>query len=142
MSLPKLLTPDEVAAYLDVSLDTLARWRAAGNEGPAHVKIGQRVAYPESAVSDYITAQMTGSKAATPAALQAAIHSSAKEVGAAHKARVKEMQDLDRQTDEANPYAVTMSRVGETPNSQITHVNLCKPQDVIAPAAPHILSSR
>jgi hypothetical protein len=146
MNLPKLLSADEVASYLDVSVATLDRWRSEGT-GPNYIKAGSGIRYPENCVAEYVQAQLQlpdPSGAATPAAMrQAVLNGGFKEVGEAHRARVKEMQDLDREdTTEANPYAVTVSRVGETPGSQIQHINLVPPTDVIAPASPHILTSR
>lgn len=111
MNLPKLMTPEEVGAYLQVSEDTLARWRASG-EGPAAVRIGQRIAYTENAVAAYITAQETGSKAATPAAIAAAMQTSRAGVREALTERRESMQALDRQQTSEDPYAVTVGNVG------------------------------
>lgn len=91
MSLPKLMTPEEVAQYLDVSIDTLNRWRA-NFDGPAHVKIGGRVAYPETAVADYITSQLNGTAAQ---AMQAALLEGRAGVREVQKQRTAEMQALD-----------------------------------------------
>lgn len=39
-----LLTPEDLAALLQLSLGTLARWRRAGT-GPVFIRIGNRVRY-------------------------------------------------------------------------------------------------
>jgi predicted DNA-binding transcriptional regulator AlpA len=51
-----LLRAQEAAAYLRVSLDTLARWRCT-KRGPAFVKIGGNVAYRVSALRDFISSR-------------------------------------------------------------------------------------
>lgn len=47
------LTPGEAAAYLRVSVPTLARWRGA-KRGPFHVKIGSKVFYRVSSLREYL----------------------------------------------------------------------------------------
>jgi len=59
---PIYLTADEVAKRLRVSRSCLYNWRAAGlrgdtNPGPASFKIGNKVAYEESAVLDWLERQ-------------------------------------------------------------------------------------
>lgn len=51
-----LLTPEEVAQRLRVSVLTLANWRSAGR-GPAFVKVGRTVRYEESAIEAYLKQQ-------------------------------------------------------------------------------------
>ena len=87
MSLPVLMDPEAVASYLGVSEDTLARWRSAG-EGPAAIRVGQKVCYTERAVEAYITAQETGDKSATPAQIQSAMLVGSAERRAAMKAAI------------------------------------------------------
>lgn len=144
MSLPVLMDPAAVAKYLGVTEDTLARWRASGTEGPAAIRIGQRVAYTENAVEAYITAQETGSKAATPGQLQAALSSSYAGVKGALQARREEMQALDRESSgEDGVTPLTMSGVGETPGSKFERFNSVPVQTFVEPAAaPHILNCR
>lgn len=52
----KLLTPKEVAEYLRVSVATLDWLRHIGT-GPKYFKVGRRVVYKESAITDYIKEQ-------------------------------------------------------------------------------------
>jgi len=52
-----LLQPKEVAKLLSVSLSWLAKSRLTGT-GPSFVKIGRAVRYLESAVREFITANM------------------------------------------------------------------------------------
>jgi predicted DNA-binding transcriptional regulator AlpA len=49
----RLLTPNEAAQLLRVSLSWLAKARLTG-EGPRYVKIGRSVRYPESYLREYI----------------------------------------------------------------------------------------
>lgn len=118
MSLPVLMEPAAVAEYLGVSEDTLARWRASGTEGPASIRVGQKVCYTERAVESYITAQETGSKAATPAQIASAMQSGSAERRAAMQERTKQLQQIDaddrlpQDQQPADAYAVSMSNVG------------------------------
>lgn len=48
-----LLTPDEVADWLQTKRETLATWRTQ-NRGPAFVKVGASVRYRRKAVRDFI----------------------------------------------------------------------------------------
>jgi hypothetical protein len=147
MALPKLYTEAEVSEILGLSIDTLQRYRANGT-GIQWLKVGDggNIRYTEDAIAAYLKSceqNQTPDSPPSPSQARAAVLTGLKEVGEAHRARVKEMQNLDREdTTEANPYAVTMTRVGETPGSQIQHINLVPPTDVIAPASPHILTSR
>ena len=50
-------TPAEVAERLGVSPATLANWRSAGR-GPAYLRIGGRVVYPEKAIEQWLEAQL------------------------------------------------------------------------------------
>jgi excisionase family DNA binding protein len=49
-----LLTPPEVASYLQVSEKTLANWRYLGR-GPAFVKVGRDIRYRESELERWLT---------------------------------------------------------------------------------------
>lgn len=146
MNLPKLLSADEVASYLDVSVATLDRWRSEGT-GPNYIKAGNGIRYPENCVAEYVQAQLQlpdPSGAATPAAMrQAVLNGGFKEVGEAHRARVKELQAIDREDTTAdNPYAVTVGVVGSTPGERVQRIINIPPQPVVEPAAPHILQGR
>lgn len=56
------LTPGEAAAYLRVSVPTLARWRGAKG-GPLHAKIGSKVFYRVSSLREYLaTNQRRGTR--------------------------------------------------------------------------------
>ncbi|WP_374939174.1 helix-turn-helix transcriptional regulator [Microbacterium sp. AK009] len=44
-ALPRLLTPDEVADYLQVPRRTVDRWRAG--DGPPFIRVGRAIRYPE-----------------------------------------------------------------------------------------------
>ena len=57
-----LLTQDAVADHLGICARTLERWRMTG-EGPTFVKIGRAVRYPESALTEWITAHQHHSTA-------------------------------------------------------------------------------
>ena len=143
MPLPQLMEPAEVAAYLGVSEDTLARWRSSG-EGPASIRVGQRVAYTERAVDAYITAQETGDKSATPAQITAAMMEGSAARRAAMQARTKQLTDLDREDRESlnGVSPLVVSGVGETPGSNFQKFNSVPAQQFTAPAAPHILNNR
>lgn len=113
MSLPKLMSPSEVAAYLECSEDTLARWRC-NFDGPAWVKVGGRVAYPENAIVDYLNSQLNGT---TEQKMRLAITADNAAIAAARAERLKAMQDLDAADREGNgvvdPYAVTVTNAGQ-----------------------------
>jgi predicted DNA-binding transcriptional regulator AlpA len=53
----RLLTPQETADFLRVSLSWLAKARMRG-DGPPYVKIGRAVRYPESPLRGWMKAQM------------------------------------------------------------------------------------
>jgi predicted DNA-binding transcriptional regulator AlpA len=48
-----ILTEEELARALGISIQTLVVWRGNG-EGPAYAKLGRRVYYPHSAVKEWI----------------------------------------------------------------------------------------
>lgn len=56
-TLDTLLTVTELAARYDKSQSTLANWRSAGI-GPAYIKIGKKVFYPEKGVAAYERGQV------------------------------------------------------------------------------------
>lgn len=49
-SLPRLLSTEDLSAYLDVPARTLDGWRNEGS-GPPYVKFGGHVRYPEDALT-------------------------------------------------------------------------------------------
>ena len=53
--LPKLLTVEDMCAYLDRSRHTLQKWRVQG-EGPRYRRIGNRIFYAEPDVQAWIEA--------------------------------------------------------------------------------------
>ncbi len=53
----KLLTPQDLAAYLDVSLSTLYDWRWRG-EGPSGFRVGKHIRYRRSDVEQWIQHQL------------------------------------------------------------------------------------
>lgn len=53
----RLLTPEETADFLRVSLSWLAKARMRG-DGPPFVKIGRSIRYPESALHQWMKSQM------------------------------------------------------------------------------------
>lgn len=95
-NLPRLMTIEEVSEYLDVSIDTLGRQRAAGT-GPNFIKVGQAVRYLESDILDYIQSQrqLPVNRPSSPEAMRAAVTAGSAERKAACLERRKEMQKLD-----------------------------------------------
>jgi excisionase family DNA binding protein len=51
--LPDLLSPGEVAAYLDVPVSTIHYWRGRG-EGPPGFKVGKRLRFRASDVTKWL----------------------------------------------------------------------------------------
>lgn len=49
---PAMLSTADAAAYLGVSIDTLARWRMAG-VGPKYVKSGRFIRYPAHYLTEW-----------------------------------------------------------------------------------------
>jgi predicted DNA-binding transcriptional regulator AlpA len=58
----KIHTPKETAARLKVSESFLAKKRVSGG-GPKFIKVGRAVRYPESAIREYLSAQLRTSTA-------------------------------------------------------------------------------
>ena len=56
LSLADYITPEELAGFLSVNIDTLKKWRCIG-KGPSHVKLGRRTLYPKVDVMDCIERQ-------------------------------------------------------------------------------------
>ena len=56
LSLPRLLTEEQVAAYLQVSPRTLQGWRLRGG-GPPYLKIAGNVRYEATALDQYLDGQ-------------------------------------------------------------------------------------
>lgn len=52
----RLLTTEEVADRLSVSISTLTKWRMTPGAGPAFIKLGARVAYRPSAIDAFLEA--------------------------------------------------------------------------------------
>lgn len=52
-SLPRLLTSQQLASYLQIPLRTIEDWRLR-QYGPAHFQIGKRVMYREDVVGAWI----------------------------------------------------------------------------------------
>lgn len=147
-TLPRLMDIEEVAEYLDVSVDTLNRFRMQST-GPNYVKVGNGIRYLESDVLEYIQSQrqlppIDGSKAATPAAIAAAMLEGSAGRRAANAGRNAEMVALDKADREGdgNPYAVTMGTVGDTPGAKMErHFNVPPVPFNNAPS-PHIIKGR
>ena len=60
MSIPKLLTPDEVSEILGVSKTTLAIWRSTQRYSLRWIKCGRLVRYHEDDVRCFIESQTMG----------------------------------------------------------------------------------
>ncbi|NYF16034.1 excisionase family DNA binding protein [Microbacterium sp. AK009] len=52
-SLPVLLTPEDLADYLNVSLRTIEGWRLS-RKGPAYVRMGKHVRYRADRVESWL----------------------------------------------------------------------------------------
>jgi excisionase family DNA binding protein len=50
---PEVLTATEAAAYLQVPVATLRRWRSIGT-GPRHAKVGRHVRYRRAALDRWL----------------------------------------------------------------------------------------
>jgi hypothetical protein len=55
---PNLLSPEEVAAALRVSLRKLQDWRANGT-GPEFVRLGRNIFYPAGSLTAWLSARTT-----------------------------------------------------------------------------------
>jgi excisionase family DNA binding protein len=53
---PEVLTATEAAAYLQVPVETLRRWRSVGS-GPRHAKVGRHVRYRRAALDRWLEEQ-------------------------------------------------------------------------------------
>jgi excisionase family DNA binding protein len=60
MSIPKLLTPDQVSDLLGVTPHTLAVWRSEGRYNLPYMKTGRLVRYREGDVKRFIEDRMRG----------------------------------------------------------------------------------
>lgn len=71
MTRDAIWTPSETAAFLRVTVGTLANWRVSGR-GPAYVKLGDgrtaRIGYYESVVRAWADAHQRSSTSDNPAA--------------------------------------------------------------------------
>jgi predicted DNA-binding transcriptional regulator AlpA len=63
-----LLTEEEVAKHLHVSLAALRRWRLEGR-GPQFIKVGALVRYRPEALEDWLASQPTGGASERPRAI-------------------------------------------------------------------------
>lgn len=50
----RYLNTREVSEIIGVSVGTMANWRSVGTEGPAYVKAGHRVLYPEGLFYEWL----------------------------------------------------------------------------------------
>ncbi|WP_458789590.1 helix-turn-helix domain-containing protein [Yoonia sp. MH D7] len=57
---PHLMTPDEVAAYLGVSKETLNVWRCTKRYNLPYVKTGRLVRYRPEDVTTFVTSRLQG----------------------------------------------------------------------------------
>jgi excisionase family DNA binding protein len=62
-SAPQLLTPEQTAERLGVSVTTLATWRCTKRVALPFVKLGSAVRYSEAAVADFIAKHTVGAAA-------------------------------------------------------------------------------
>lgn len=60
----ELMTPEQVAAALLLSIRTLAAWRSSGRNPLAYLKVGGRVRYRRSDVDAWLESQARTSTAA------------------------------------------------------------------------------
>ena len=146
MGVPKLYTTEQLAEALERSVASLERDRAAG-VGCNYIRLSENgaIRYMESDVIAWLESLrqiQDPSAPVSPQAMRAAALTGLKDVSATFKARREELAAADKPTEEPDPYAVTVTRVGETIGSQIEHINLCKPQPVVEQPAPHILQNR
>lgn len=58
VSLPALLTTEEVAEHFRVNPSTVRRWRLDG-VGPCYVKVGSVYRYPEAALAEWLHTNLT-----------------------------------------------------------------------------------
>jgi hypothetical protein len=69
---PRLLTPEQAAAYLNIPADTLSKWRYLGGKGPAFVRVNKAhpvtgyisprnvIRYPLDKLNEWIEANLEG----------------------------------------------------------------------------------
>lgn len=53
-----LLSPGTVSERTGLSRATLAKWRCQRTNGPAYVKLGAKVAYPEASLNEWLAANL------------------------------------------------------------------------------------
>ena len=53
MTIDPILTPEQLAAELQIKVQTLAKWRLTG-EGPCFLRIGRKIRYSRTSVSDWL----------------------------------------------------------------------------------------
>lgn len=56
----KLMTPEEVAEYLSVSVETLNVWRCTKRYNLPYIKAGRLVRYREQDLETFVTSRMQG----------------------------------------------------------------------------------
>ena len=59
LTLPPLLTPEQVAEYLGIPVRRLYAWRLDG-KGPKFVKVGHNLRYRTSDIGDYVEQNLRG----------------------------------------------------------------------------------
>lgn len=125
MGIPKLLTVDQVAQALDLTPATLERYRANGT-GPNYLKVGDggNIRYLESDVIAYL--ESCRQLPTESQKMQAALLEGSAQRRAANAQRNADMVALDKADREGNgvvapvdPYAVTVSNVGQTPGAKM-----------------------
>lgn len=52
-----LLTPEQAARLLGISVRTLAAWRSTGRQALPYIRCGGRIRYQRSALSDWLSRQ-------------------------------------------------------------------------------------
>ena len=147
MTFPKMYDTTAAAELLDLSPETLKNFRAA-NTGPNYVRLGGSIKYLEGDLLEWLNAQrvlppIDGSKASTPAQLQAALTADNAAIAAARAERLKDMQQMDandRTLNRSDASSVTMGFAGSQPGIE-RHFNV-PPQSFSNEPPPHILKGR
>lgn len=61
----RMLTAKQAAAYLGIDPCSLNNWRSR-KQGPAYVKVGGRVVYPEGILAEYVVSHLVVSHLVVP----------------------------------------------------------------------------
>lgn len=56
----RLLTPEEVAQWLGIEVETLNVWRATNRYDLAYIKVGRLVRYPIGSVQKFLDSRLHG----------------------------------------------------------------------------------